>query len=154
MVCGRGEYIYIYIIAIFHLHFNTYINYSMHVKFILRLYSLHYVCTWGIQHVCNLYFANINYTRHFPFKFMLIYISHIGFRSAKNRYDVRKIRGFFYWVESFLAVPMFPVSSNFINTPKRYDFSKCKVQRKTRFHEASKLGLQFSRNQWHVGTIG
>ena len=49
---------------------------------------------------------------------------------------------------------MFPVSSNFVNTPKRYDFSKCKDQRKTHFHEASKLGLQFSRNQWHVGTIG
>ena len=62
-------YIYIYIIAIFHLHFDTYINYSMHVKFILRLYSLHHACTWGIQHVCNLYFAYIIYTRHFPFKF-------------------------------------------------------------------------------------
>ena len=49
---------------------------------------------------------------------------------------------------------MFPVSSNFVNTPKRYDFSKCKDQRKTHFHEASKLGLQFSRNPWHVGTIG
>ena len=49
---------------------------------------------------------------------------------------------------------MFPVSSNFVNTPKRYDFSKCKDQRKTHFHEASKLGLQFSRNQWLVGTIG
>ena len=63
---------YIYIIAIFHLHFNKYINYSMHVKFILRLYSLHYACTWDIQRVCNLYFANINYTRHFPFNFTLI----------------------------------------------------------------------------------
>ena len=48
---------------------------------------------------------------------------------------------------------MFPVSSNFVNTPKRYDFSKCKDQRKTHFHEASKLGLQFSREPGHEGTI-
>ena len=49
---------------------------------------------------------------------------------------------------------MFPVSSNFVNIPKRYDFSKCKDQRKTHFHEASKLGLQVSRESRHEGMIG
>ena len=49
---------------------------------------------------------------------------------------------------------MFPVSSNFVNTPKRYDFSKCKDQRKTHFQKASKLGLRFSREPEHEGMIG
>ena len=57
-------------------------------------------------------------------------------------------------VESFLAVPMFPVSSNFVNTPKRYDFSKCKHQKELTFHEGSKLGLRFSRESGHEGMIG
>ena len=48
---------------------------------------------------------------------------------------------------------MFPVSSNFVNTPKRYDFSKCNDQRKTHFQKASKLDLRFSREPGHEGTI-
>ena len=57
-------------------------------------------------------------------------------------------------VESFLAVVMFPVSSNFVNTPKRYDFSKCKHQKELTFHDGSKLGLRFSREPRHEGMIG
>ena len=49
---------------------------------------------------------------------------------------------------------MFPVSSNFVNTPKRYDFSKCKDKKELTFHEASKLGLRFSRESGHEGMIG
>ena len=49
---------------------------------------------------------------------------------------------------------MFPVSSNFVKTPKRYDFSKCKHKKELTFHDGSKLGLQFSRKPRHEGMIG
>ena len=49
---------------------------------------------------------------------------------------------------------MFPVSSNFVNTPKRYDFSKCKHKKELTFHDGSKLGLGFSRNPCSVRRSG